>query len=242
MSDARPLRDRIALVTGASSGVGLAISSALAAAGARLCLTGRNAQRLESAATAARTAGAHAATYEADLTLDGDIERLAAGVSRDVPGLDVLVHSAGTIVLGPVASAPIDAFDRQFRANLRGPYLLTQRLLPLIVARRGQIVFINSSAGVRALAGVSQYAATKHGLKAVADSLREEVRTSGVRVLSVFPGRIATPMQAALQNAEGRTYDPAQYLDPRDVASLVVNALSLDSAEVKEIDVRPRTP
>jgi NADP-dependent 3-hydroxy acid dehydrogenase YdfG len=99
---------------------------------------------------------------------------------------------------------------------------------------------MNSSAGLSARAGVAQYAATKHALKAIADSLREEINDDGVRVLSVFLGRTATPMQAAVHEMEGREYYPELLLQPEDVASVIINALSLPrSAEVTDIIVRP---
>jgi len=123
---------------------------------------------------------------------------------------------------------------------VRGPYLLTQCLLPLLRRRPGQVVFINSSAGLTARANVGQYAATKHALKAVADSLRDEVNRDGVRVLSVFPGRTATPTQEALHRLEGRPYRPERLLQPADVAAVVVHALGLPrTAEVTEIKIRP---
>jgi NADP-dependent 3-hydroxy acid dehydrogenase YdfG len=106
--------------------------------------------------------------------------------------------------------------------------------------RRGQIVFINSSVGLRARAGVGQYAATKHALKALADSLREEVNASGVRVISVYPGQTASPMQADLYEAAQKIYTPERLLQASDVAEVVVCALSLPrSAEVTDIALRP---
>jgi short-subunit dehydrogenase len=110
----------------------------------------------------------------------------------------------------------------------------------MICSRKGQIVFLNSTAGLRARANVSQYAATKHALKAVADSLREEVNPAGVRVLSLFLGRTATPMQASVFAAERREYNPGILMQPEDVAEVVVNALVLPRrAEITEISMRP---
>ena len=112
--------------------------------------------------------------------------------------------------------APVEEFDRQFQTNVRGPYSLTQALLPMLKSRHGQIVFLNSSAGIAGRAGAGQYAATKHALRAVADSLREEVNQDGVRVLTVFLGRTATPMQAAIHQAEGKAYHPERLIRPED--------------------------
>ena len=138
-----------------------------------------------------------------------------------------------------VAEGSAENFSLHYRTNLLGPYLLTQQLLSLLLRRRGQIVFINSSVGLTARANIGQFAATKHGLKAIADSLRDEVNPAGVRVLSVYPGRTATPTQERLHTLEGRPYRPDRLLQPEDVASVVVNALCLPrTAEVTEIRIR----
>lgn len=110
----------------------------------------------------------------------------------------------------------------------------------MIKSGNGQIVFINSSVGLKAGANVSQYSATKYALNAVADSLREEVNICGIRVLSVFPGRTATPMQEFIHKMQSNTYQPERLLQPSDVAKVVINALSLPrSAEVTNISIRP---
>ncbi|MEJ2684988.1 MAG: SDR family NAD(P)-dependent oxidoreductase [Candidatus Sulfobium sp.] len=110
----------------------------------------------------------------------------------------------------------------------------------MIKPHGGQIVFINSSAGLKARAGVSQYAATKHALRAVADSLREEVNAHGIRVLSIYPGRTSTPMQEIVHRMEGRIYDPDHFMRPEDIASVVINSLHLPgSAEVTDVSIRP---
>jgi NAD(P)-dependent dehydrogenase (short-subunit alcohol dehydrogenase family) len=144
------------------------------------------------------------------------------------------------ISLGQLEVAPVEDFDWQYRINGRAPYALTQALLPMLRARRGQIVFINSSVGLGARANVGQYAATKHALKAIADSLRGEENADGLRVLSVFLGRTATPMQQAVHEMEGRAYHPKRLMRPEDVATVEINALSLPrSAEVTDISIRP---
>ena len=231
---------RVAVITGASSGVGRAMACALAGEGTVLCLVGRDLDRLRPVAAAAQDAGSSVHCYAADLARDRDIAALSEHVQRDCPSVDVLVHSAGIISLGRMEEAAIAEFDDQYRVNVRAPYLLTQRLLPSVRACGGQIVFINSSAGLKAGAGVGQYAATKHALKAVADSVRDEVNDAGVRVLTVFLGRTATPMQAAIHDLEGKVYEPEHLAQPEDVAAVVVHALSLPrTAEVTEISVRP---
>jgi short-subunit dehydrogenase len=236
----RPLDNQFAVVTGASSGIGKAIALALAAKGATTCLLGRNVKALEQVAAIAQRTAPRSRFFNVDLSIDQEIRVFAESLHTDDECVDILVHSAGIISLGPIASASVDDFDRQYRVNVRAPYVLTQYLLPLVISSHGQIVFINSSAGLNAGVKTGQYAATKFALKAIADSLREEINADGVRVLSVFPGRTASPMQASVFKMEGREYRPDLLMQPENVADIVVNALTLPrSAEVTEISVRP---
>lgn len=232
--------DQIAVVTGAGSGVGKAIAVSLAAEGAALCLVGRDLEKLETVAESVRAAASRVVSYQADLARDEDLRELAVRLKRDFGHLDVLVHSAGVFSMARLDQAPVEDLDWQYRVNVRAPYVLTQALLPMLKSRRGQIVFINSSAGLAAREGVGQYAATKHALKAIADSLRQEVNADGLRVLSVFLGRTASPMQEAVHKMEGRAYDPERLMQPDDVAAAVINALSLPrTAEITDISIRP---
>lgn len=233
------LRDRVALVTGASSGIGRAIALGLAGEGAELRLVGRRPDALAAVVEQARARSARAIAYCADLDDDARMRGLESDVRRDCRTLDILVHGAGIIWVGPFETSPVAEFDRQYRTNVRAPYLLTQMLLPLLRGHAGQVVFINSSAGITARPGVSQYSATKHALKAVADCLRAEVNADEVRVLSVYPGRTATPQQAAVHGREGRPYLPERLLQPHDVAAVVIEALKAErTAEVTDINIR----
>jgi len=230
----------VAVVTGASSGIGRAIALELAAAGVGVWLVARRAAALEATAAEARQSGGCVRTWPLDLENDDEMSRLRDQLQREYGGLDILVHAAGTHFLGTLSQAPVGQLDELFRVNVRGPYLLTQLLLPLLRARRGQVVFVNSSAGLHARASVAAYAASKHALRALADALREEVNPDGVRVLSVYPGRTATPLQAVIHEEEGRTYQPERLLQPQDVAAAVVHSLSLErTAEVTDLHVRP---
>ena len=135
----------------------------------------------------------------------------------------------------------IQDLDSQYATNVRAPYLMTQRLLPLLETAHGQIVFINSSVALATKrAEVGQYSATKCALRAIADSLREEVNPKGIRVLTLYLGRTATPMQEALYRQEGTAYHPELLLQPEDVASVVIQTLLLPpTAEVTDLTIRP---
>jgi NADP-dependent 3-hydroxy acid dehydrogenase YdfG len=227
------------LLTGASSGIGLALARRLAGAGAMLYPLGRDTAAL---ATLRRELGERVHPLTCNLDNDADIEGVSHAMADSIGRLDILVHCAGIIALGELEPMPIAELDLHYRLNVRAPLLLTQRLLPLLKHAQGQLVFINSSVGVRAKPGVGAYAASKHALKAIADTLRDELNASGVRVLSVFPGNTATPMQQRIQTAVGNPYLPETMLQPDDVALSVINALSLPrTAEVTDIHIRPFT-
>jgi NADP-dependent 3-hydroxy acid dehydrogenase YdfG len=240
MTGVEAFAGQVALVTGASGGIGGAIATVLAHGGARVCLAGRSQARLAALADRMRQNSGVAVTYAVDLTDDVQITTLVEQIAAVHGRLDILVHCAGTIEHGSVERAPVTLFDLQYAANVRGPYLLTQGLLPLLKKRRGQVVFVNSSRGLMAAANAGQFSATQHALRAVADALRDEVNGDNIRVLSVFPGRTATPRIEALHVSEGRPYQPELLLQPDDIASVVVNALALPwTAEVTNISIRP---
>jgi NADP-dependent 3-hydroxy acid dehydrogenase YdfG len=235
------LTEMNAVITGASSGIGRAIATAIALAGAAVCLVGRNPERLESVAEKVRATARSVLVCESDLTVDSAIEELVLRVKREFKALDVLVHCAGAYATGKLDSTHVQELDALYKANVRMPVVLTQALLPLLRPRSGQIVFINSSQGLQAGSTTGFYAATKHALKALADSLRQEVNADGIRVLSVYPGRTATPRMKSLYETEGRTYKPELLLQAEDVAEVVMTSLLLPrTAEVTNIEIRPQ--
>ena len=173
--------------------------------------------------------------------MENDLQTLVCHLEREAGGLDILIHSAGVIHLGSMEQARIEDFDLQYATNVRVPYIVTRHLLPFLTSAHGQVVFINSSLGLTAKRPeAGQYSATKHALRAIADSLREEVNPRGIRVLSLYLGRTATPMQETLHQQEGCVYEPEALMQPEDVASMVVQALLLPAtAEVTDISMRP---
>ncbi len=179
--------------------------------------------------------------FQIDLTVEDALRPLLQHLERDSRGLHILVHSAGIYRQAQMEQACVEDLDAQYAANVRAPYLLTKSLLPLLAVARGQIIFVNSSAGLTAKRPqIGQYSATKHALKAIADSLREEVNARGIRVLSLYLGRTATPMQEALYRTEGKEYHPETLMQAEDVASVAVQMLLLPAtAEVTDISMRP---
>lgn len=237
----KTLDNKVALVTGAGSGIGKAIALGLAEKGVSLCLLGRSDESLKKVCSAAQEKSPKVFCIQCDITSDSETDRIPALVHDQCGGLDILVHSAGTYSMGDLENSTTRDFDLLLRTNTIGPFKLTQCLVPMLKKSHGDIVFINSSAGLSAARGVAQYAASKHALKALADSLRAELNSSGVRVLSVYPGRTATPMQLGIHLQEGKKYTPEQLLQPEDIAAIVICALELSAtAEVTDISIRPK--
>ncbi|MFE6870313.1 SDR family oxidoreductase [Kitasatospora sp. NPDC057692] len=223
------------LITGAGSGIGAVLAERLAERGDELWLLARDARR--AAELRERFPGAR--TLVGDL---GDPGKLswAFGHQTLPVELDSVLHVAGTVELGPVGELPVKAWQDTLNVNLVAPAELTRLLLPSVRLVKGHVVFVNSGAGLRASAEWSAYAASKHGLKALADALRLEEHGNGVRVTSVYPGRTATAMQVKVHQQEGKQYDAGQWIEPESVAKAVLAALDASrDAEITDITVRP---
>ncbi|MFF0447198.1 SDR family oxidoreductase [Streptomyces sp. NPDC004609] len=223
------------LITGAGSGIGAAVARRLHERGDDLLLLARDAGRAKE--LGARYPGSR--TLVADLA---DPDRISWAFSHQpMPDrLDSLLNVAGIVDLGPVAELRPRTWHQQLNTNLVAPAELTRLLLPQLRASRGHVVFVNSGAGLRASAEWSAYAASKHGLKALADSLRAEEHGNGVRVTSVYPGRTASPMQAKVHSQEGMEYDPSRWISPDSVATAILTAIDLPrDAEINDLTVRP---
>ena len=233
------LAGQVAVVTGAGGGIGSAIAVGLAQRGVAVVLLGRRTAPL--ARVARRMNPASETTVLAtDLTSDAATRAAVRSLLRHHRRLDILVHSNGTHSLGALDTTRLGELDKLWAANVRGPMLLTQLLLPALRAASGQIVFINSSVGLETRPNVGHFAATQHALRALADTLRAEINADGVRVLSVFPGRTASSRQERIYRFEGRSYDGSALLQPEDIASTVIGSLELPrTAEVTDVRIRP---
>jgi short-subunit dehydrogenase len=219
------------LVTGAGSGIGAALTRGLLERGDALLLLARSEER----AAELREAHPAADVQVADLAWPESVESLALPSS-----LDSVVHAAGVVELGSVADLSVEDWASQLRVNLVAPAALTRVALPALRAARGTVVFVNSGSGLAAHAGWSAYAASKHGLRALADSLRGEESGNGVRVTTVYPGRTATPMQEKVHRQEGREYDPGTWIRPETVADAILHVLDLPrDATISDVTVRP---
>lgn len=223
------------LITGAGSGIGAVLARRLRDRGDDVVALVRDAGRAREVAEA--LPGVR--VLVGDLAQPG---RLSWALSKQqLPDrIDSLIHVAGVVDLGAVADLPPALWEQQLAVNLVAPAELTRLLLPVLRVSQGQIVFVNSGAGLRAHAGWSAYAASKHGLRALADALRAEEAQHGVRVTSIYPGRTATPMQERVHQQEGQDYDAERFITPESVATTILTALDLPrDAEITDLTVRP---
>lgn len=224
---AATLAGRTALVTGASRGIGRAIATALASAGARLTLLARDHGPLEQLAD---SLGARA--IACDVGNNHDVERALLAVSEPP---DIIVNNAGLFELAPGEETEPTAFEAALNVNLAAPFRLISAFLPVMRAhKRGDIVSIGSIADHQAFPGNAAYGASKHGLRALHDVLRLELRGSGVRVTLVSPGPVNTSLWDEIDPDAREGFTPrAQMLSPNAVAAAVLYALS----QPPEVDV-----
>jgi NADP-dependent 3-hydroxy acid dehydrogenase YdfG len=223
-----------AIVTGGGGGLGSALARALALCGHTVLLIGR---RLETLRPVAASLPAGGSVLVADLaTEDG----LTAVIQACPVRIDVLVHAAGLFLPGPAAGSSPAAHKALEAVNYHAPMRLTAACLPALRATRGQIVFVNSTAVQINVPDNGIYTASKMALRTATDALRRQVVGSGVRILSLYPGRTDTPMQREVLMAEGRPDADIPLLKPDDVADATMAALTLTRrAEITDLIIRP---
>ncbi|MGZ6733850.1 MAG: SDR family oxidoreductase [Nocardioides sp.] len=216
------------LITGAGSGIGRVLAQRLL-------------ERGDEVHAVVRTAGR---APDGCVELVADLADDAAVAALDLPGeLDTVLHVAGVVELASVAEISAAGLREQLDVNLIAPVLLTRAALPALRAARGLVVFVNSSAGLSASPSWSAYAASKFGLRAVADALRAEEQANGVRVTTVFPSRTATPMQEKVHEQEGGVYDAARWIRPETVVDTILHVIDLPrDATIPDVTIRPLVP
>jgi NAD(P)-dependent dehydrogenase (short-subunit alcohol dehydrogenase family) len=207
---------RSALVTGGSSGIGLAIARALQEEGFDLTLVSRRPEKVETAAAELGVEAVAANVADAE-----DCARIVAEHRERFGGLDVLVNSAGVGIGGRVEDLPLKQLDLQLDVNLRGLFLVTQAAIPLLRESRGWIVNLASIAGTVPTPGLATYGATKAAVIALTRSLNAELDTDGVRAIALCPGFVDTPM------AQWSGIEPGEMIRPEDCAEVVRMCLRL---------------
>ncbi len=227
---------KVALVTGATKGIGRAVALALAERGAKLLLVARTETDLADARKACLDAGSpHVATVAADL---GDLKGLDAVVLmavREFDGFDILVNSAGYGMKAPLVAVTDEQFERMINVNLRAPFMLTQSAVKMMRRRGGgQVVQLASGLAYRGLADWSVYAAAKFGLRGFTESVRAEVAGEGIKIGLVAPGYVETDFHKGLPGQAG-----LGGLAAGDVAHAVMSMiLQPAGSDIKEIIVR----
>jgi NAD(P)-dependent dehydrogenase (short-subunit alcohol dehydrogenase family) len=210
---------RSALVTGGSSGIGLAVAAMLAEEGYALTLAGRKLERLEAAAERVG-----AAIVQGDVRLEEDCARLVAEHEERHGGLDVLVNSAGIGIASTTGDTTTKAWDLQHAVNLRGAFLVTRAALPHLRATKGYVVNLASIAGTLPTPGLSAYGAAKAALIALTRTLDREEAEAGVRFTALCPGFVDTPM------AEWTGLAAEEMITTEDCAEIVRALLRLSPA------------
>ena len=229
------LDGKVAVVTGGNRGIGRGIVEALAAEGARVALTARQADAAE---RAAREVGGQARGYACDVRQDTQVARLFEHVEQDLGGADVLVNNAGIGVFGPLADMKPEDWRAVIETNLSGVFYCCRAAIPQMRSKGGGYIFnVSSLAGKNAFPNGTAYNASKFGLNGLSEALMQEVRYDNIRVSYLMPGSVATEF------GRGSTQKSDWALQPADVAEVVVDLLrSPARALYSRVEMRPSKP
>ena len=231
-----PLKGKIALITGASQGIGLAIAKALADEGCHLALCGRNEPQLQRIQKKLQQKGIQVLASACDIRHEQSVSDLCNAVRRRFRKLDILINNAGIVhAAHPIANLPAEAWRDVLVTNLTGVFLVTQAALPLM--KRGGIIVNNLSlAAKQVFPNLAAYNASKHGALGFTNTLREELREKGIRVTALLPGATDTDIWNSFWPDAPRK----RMMRPEDVAQALMAALKLPpESSVDEISIAP---
>lgn len=234
---------KVAVVTGASSGIGAATAKQFAAEGFRVVLGARREDRLEAVAEEIRAAGGEATVYKVDVTSDAD----AAALAKAEPRVDVLVNNAGGAWgMESVEGAVEEKWRWMYEVNVLGTLRVTRALLPALKSTSGIVLTVGSIAGRQVYTGGAGYNAAKHAERALVEVLRQEVAADGVRVTEIDPGRVHTDFSLVRFDGDktkaAAVYDGVESLTADDIADIIVfaatrpNRVNIDFLQVTPID------
>jgi NAD(P)-dependent dehydrogenase (short-subunit alcohol dehydrogenase family) len=211
------LQDRVALVTGASSGIGAGLAKMLAADGARVVLAARRGEELDRQAKTIREAGGTALAIVTDVTDDGSLANLVATTRAEFGPVDVLINNAGYAIWKSLEKTTIAEWDRTFAVNVRAAAYLSAAILPDMQVRRwGRIVNIGSEAGVAIVPGLAAYCVSKHALRALTEVIQDANHDNGVKAWVICPGFVDTDLGAVVPGA-----NPANFLRVEEIVDVV---------------------
>jgi 3-oxoacyl-[acyl-carrier protein] reductase len=229
------LKGQVAVVTGASRGIGLAIARRLGGLGAKLSLCARNADKLQNVADELKNAGVEVIIVAADVSSGDDILSLVEETKQAFGAIDILVNNAGIGYFGPFYEAKESNWDSVLDTNLKSVFLLSKAVTKeMIERRRGHIVNIASLAGKNAFAGGAIYCASKWGLLGMTECMAEDLRAHGIRVSAICPGTVATDFSPHVGK------DPSKMLQPEDIAHVVESIVTqAPQSFISEVLLRP---
>ena len=229
------LAGQVAVVTGASRGIGLAIARRLGQMGARVSLCARNAANLERATSGLRAAGIQVLALRTDVTRGDEVASLVAETHRAFGPVDILVNNAGIGIFGPFQEQTEADWNAIMDTNLKSVFLVSRAVAPEMIRRKtGHIINIGSLAGKSAFANGAIYCASKWGLLGLTGCMAEELRAHGIRVSAICPGSVATEFSPHAGK------DPARMLQPEDVAHAVAALVTqAPGSFISEVLMRP---
>jgi 3-oxoacyl-[acyl-carrier protein] reductase len=213
------LEGRVAIVTGASRGIGRAIALTLADHGARLSLAARREPDLQAVRAEIEAGGGQAACYPTDVSREPEVVRLVQATVARFGRLDIVVNNAGLGIFGPLAEMTAEQWDSVMAVNARGPFLLCREAIPYLRQQpQSFIVNISSVVGIKGYANQAAYSASKHALMGMSAALAKEVQEDGIRVHAICPGGVDTPMVRQARP----DLDPSVLITPEEIADLVL--------------------
>ena len=234
------IQRQTAVITGASQGIGQAIAARIARNCRTTILLGRSMEGMSETIELVRSAGSAPKPIAFDLSQKSAAEELDKKIGVQLDEIDLLVNCGGVYLSGPISTSGGEDLDTLMQTNVRGALLLSKQLMSPLIKNQGDIVFVNSSIVLGAGKDAALFASSQHALKAIADALRAEFNSCGVRVTSIYPGRVATPRQEKIFKSEGRKYPKESLLQANDVAEVISACIALPgTAEVTDIYLRP---
>jgi NAD(P)-dependent dehydrogenase (short-subunit alcohol dehydrogenase family) len=232
------IANRVAIVTGASRGIGRAIAAALSGAGAKVAITARNEQELAQAVSQLKQKRA-VAGYVCDVRDYEQVKATLANVAADFGGIDILINNAGIGMFGSVESMSVADFRAVLETNVFGVFYCCHEAIPLMKrSGGGYIINISSLAGTNAHANMAAYNASKFGLNGFSEALMQEVRHDGIKVSYIMPGSVNTEF-----GGDEPSDEKSWQLQPDDVARVVMDLLAYpDRALPSRVEIRPSRP
>jgi NAD(P)-dependent dehydrogenase (short-subunit alcohol dehydrogenase family) len=216
------LSGQSAIVTGAGTGIGRGIALALADSGIRVVLNGRRQEPLDEVAAEIKAAGGEVLVAAGDVSEEEEVVRVVKSAVETFGGVNILVNNAGVGGSGYLHKLPVETWDRVMNINLRGPFLMARYTLPIMREQKcGHIINISSESGLEYYQGGAAYGVSKHALNALGEFIQRENQDLGIRVDTICPGMVVTPMS---EGSPGLNEDKSLY--PEDIADLVMWLLS----------------